>query len=277
MTDTNTQQLPPGMNAPRGPVPGKIEPTEPQKPPIPPVDPNNHPLFTGDAPKPADKPAAKQEPPKETPPELVPLAGEVGEAFTDLKDDPHTAPGALYIERMCSTKGVDLQRAFGKAVDKGDLSLIDDAYLQEKLGADAEYVKQQASALFTYVQDKVMASVNSMYASVGDGDKAAGQQILEQAAKYFNSAASKEDRAEISLLLNSGDPNLMTKAAKRVVEFARSKGAVVQPGNTNVYSPNSERGLSAEEYRKAIANPKLSDAEYAKLRQQRVLGKKQGL
>lgn len=282
MTDQNTQQLPPGLGANKGIPQPTTEVKEPTLPAVPAVDPSEHPLFTGEDKTPTgDKtPEPKVPPkdaPKDVPPELVPLSGEVGEAFIDLKDDPNTAPATLYIERICNEHKVDLQRAFGKAVDKGDMSLIDEAYLQEKLGNDAQYVLQQAQALFSYSQEKVMASVNAMYASVGDGNADTGKQLLEQAAKYFNSAASQPDRAEISLLLNSGDKHLMAKAAKRVVEFARSKGAVVQPGNTNVYSPNSERGLSAEEYRKAIANPKLSDAEYAKLRQQRVLGKKQGL
>ena len=278
-TVTNDQSLPPGMaaKAHAGAPSTQAPAPEPKLPPVPPIDPNNHVLF-------GNEKGGEQEttqPAKDgVPPELQKVkqsAPKITDAFSDMFEDVNTAPGAVFVQNICERSGVDLDRAFGKALDKGDASLLDEAYIREKCGTDAEAVIAQSKALFNYATTQVQQRVNSMYASVAGGNVEQGKAMLEQAAQYFNKAADQHEKAEISYLLDSGNPEFMQRAAKRVVEFARSKGALVQSNQAQLFQPGGERGLSADEYKKAIADPKLTDAQYEKLRRQRILGRNQGL
>lgn len=189
----------------------------------------------------------------------------------DLANDAYVKPALTYLENVCTQAEVDISRAFGKAVEYGDSGLIDTAYLTEKLGENARAVIEQATALFDYSSSKATETLNTVFQSVG------GEQVLRQAAQHFNQSASAEERAEIAYLLDSGNVALMQRAAQRIVQYGRQGGAVYQPTGHPVGSPTAARGLSKEEYIKAISNPRLTPQEYEQLRQQRVLGKNQGI
>ena len=201
----------------------------------------------------------------------APVSGSTSDLVGELASDPYAKPAVMYIDNICTGAKVDMQRAFSKAVEFGDARLIDEAYLSEKLGDNAAAVIAQATALFEYSAHKAQTAVQAVYAAVG------GEQVLRQAVQHFNQAASPEERAEVAYLMDSGNTALMQRAAQRIVQYGKQAGAVYSPQSQPMGKPSAARGLSKEEYIKAISNPKLSSHEYEKLREQRVLGRTQGI
>lgn len=220
-------------------------------------------------PTPAPAPAPAPEPAPVPPP--ANMSTSTADLVGDLATDAYAKPAVAYIDSICTASKVDMQRAFAKAVEFGDARLIDIAYLTEKLGDKAQSVVDQATALFEYSAHKAETAIRAVYEAAG------GEAVLKQAVQHFNQAASPEERAEIAYLLDSGNTALMKRAAQRIVQYSRQGGAVYSPQQQPTGKPSAARGLGRDEYIKAISNPRLSPAEYDKLREQRALGKAQGL
>lgn len=189
----------------------------------------------------------------------------------DLTNDSYAQPGIAYIENACEKAGVDLDRAFQVAVERGDTDLIDSAYLREKLGKDADAVIRQATALFDYSANKAAESMNAVFEAVG------GEQNLRQAVPYFNQSADAAERAEVKYLLDSGNKELMARAARRIVEHAKNAGMQYSQGNQPLGSPSTAKGLSRAEYIEAISQKNITQEQYETLREQRKLGAQQGI
>ena len=254
----NVQDLPPGIpnarqQAAPSPMLSHVSQPESQQAPAQPTEPA----------KPAPEPAPA------TPPANV--SASTADLVGDLAADAYAKPAVVYIDSICTASKVDMQRAFAKAVEFGDAQLIDSAYLTEKLGDKAQSVIDCATALFEYSAHKAETAIRTVYEAAG------GEAVLKQAVQHFNQAASPEERAEIAYLLDSGNTALMKRAAQRIVQYSRQGGAVYSPQSQPTGKPSAARGLGRDEYVKAISNPRLSPAEYDKLREQRALGKAQGL
>lgn len=247
----NQQQVPPGLPQPgTNPMLSRVS-QEPPKP---------------EPPVPAPQPQAP-EPPKPQPH----TNALVQELAGSLANDPQAKLSIGYVEAICSKAEVDLQRAFGKAAEHSDVRFVDTEYLKEKLGADADAVLQQVTGLFEYSAAKYEQSMQTLYTAVG------GQAVLEQAIQAFNEAASDDERAEIALMLDSGNTSLMTRAAQRIVDSARAAGKVYAPGNHINGQPSATRGLSKAEYQEKLRDPRLTEEQYVELRKQRELGRRQGI
>jgi hypothetical protein len=222
--------------------------------------------------KPEEQAPVEPQKPQEPAKEKVP-AGEtrIQDLVGDLSDDVYAKPSITYIENVCKGSDVDLGRAFNKAVEYGDASLIDEAYLREKLGENADAVIQQASSLFEYSAHKAQEGLRAVYDAVG------GEETLQQAAKFFNTSAPKDEKAEIQYLLDSGNKDLMVRAAKRIVQYAEQGGMTYAKGKQPLGNPSTVKGLTQAEYIDAITAKNLSQEQYAELRKQRELGRSQGL
>lgn len=281
-TGDNNQNLPTGIQEraqnPGQPsnIPSQEVPQNQQQPaqgqPAPPYDPSQNPMLSRQSREPAPVPPTNHlETEREPAPAKAEATGNVKDLVGDLGDDPYAQPSIAYIENVCSTKGVDLERAFDTAIDYGNTDLIDKEYLREKLGDDAEAVIKQATALFEYSASQTDAAMNAVYEAVG------GEEVLKQAVPYFNEAADAEERAEVKYLLDSGNKELMARAAKRIVEYANKGGMTYNRGKQPVGSPSTAKGLSKAEYIEAISERNISQEKYEQLREQRKLGTQQGL
>lgn len=258
VTPTNQQQVPTGL-----PQPGQVPPTAPTPAPAPiAIPPTGHTL-----PAPAPAPAATVP----TPAPASAPTGQIADFAGDLVDDPYAKVGLTYIESAIAGTSVDLNRAFAKAAEYGDINLIDEAYLQEVLGDKAPHVVAQAKALFEYSAQKQTQALQEVYQSVG------GEAQLKQAAAYFNKAASDEQRRTVAYLLDSGDPVLMKAGAQQIVQLASSAGVRVQAGAQPLGQAGALQGLSHADYIKAISERNLPADKYEQLRQQRLIGRQQGL
>lgn len=122
-------------------------------------------------------------------------------------------------------KGIDMDRVFSKALEHGDASLLDVAYLREKGGENAEQLLTIAQGIVSAVNAQGEALQKSVH------DAAGGSAVWNASTSVFNKAAPSELRAVAKLLLDSGDANKVKAGAKLVVEFAKSKGLVPQHHN----------------------------------------------
>lgn len=219
-----------------------------------------------------EQPGTPPAEPAPTPPKAAAeSSASIQDLVGDLSADVQVKPSIAYIETVCKGSEVDLARAFNKAVEYGDSGLIDEVYLREKLGENADAVIQQASYLFEYSAHKAQEAMRTVY------DAAGGEEVLTQAAKYFNASADPAERAEIQYLLDSGNKDLMARAARRIVDFAQQSGMTYQKGGQPLGNPASAKGLSKQEYIEQISAPNLSPEQYDNLRKQRQLGRQQGL
>lgn len=234
-----------------------------------------------------------QEPEQEAEPQVkVPEPTQVKEEATDkqskkqvdastinmldnFQNDPQFKPIAMYLDTKL--EGVDTDRAFAKAIEYGDVGLIDRAYLVEKLGDGADEVINLSTSLFEAAQAKATAQVNEVYQQFG------GHQVVSQAVKYFNEKGSSAERKVLGSLLDSGVKENVQYAMERIVSFAKQSGGVVSNNNAiPMGQPGYERGLSADEYREALrkvtsGSTRPSEAVLSKLANARKLGKQQGL
>lgn len=257
-TPTNQQQVPAGL-----PQPGQVPAAAPTPAPAPiAIPPTGHTL-----PAPAAAPAATVP----TPAPASTPTGQIADFAGDLVNDPYAKVGLTYIEQVIAGTSVDLNRAFAKAAEYGDANLIDEAYLREALGDKAPHVVAQAKALFEYSAQKQTQALQEVYQSVG------GEAQLKQAAAYFNKAASDEQRRTVAYLLDSGDPVLMKAGAQQIVQLASSAGVRVQAGAQPLGQAGALQGLSHADYIKAISERNLPAEKYEQLRQQRLIGRQQGL
>ena len=115
-------------------------------------------------------------------------------------------------------KGVDMDRAIGKAIEDGRTDLIDVAYLREVGGANAQDLITIATGLVNAVAAKSASVSNEVYTLAG------GQANWDAGVAVFNQAAPSELRLVIAQMLDSGKEQLIKAGAKMVVEFSKNSG-----------------------------------------------------
>ena len=189
-----------------------------------------------------------------------------------FSDDPQYKPIAQYLDLQL--KGLDVDRAFGKAIEYGNMDLVDKAYLTDKLGDKAEQVISLSSSLFQAASAKAEAEVQSVYAEHG------GKEVVSQAVKFFNEKGDPGVRKVLGSLLSSGVKENIAYAMKQIVDFSKAAGGVINKGQTiPLGQPSGQRGLSADEYRVAIRElgPRARSEDYERLAAARKLGVQQGL
>ena len=115
-------------------------------------------------------------------------------------------------------KGVDMDRAIGKAIEDGRTDLIDVAYLREVGGANAQDLITIATGLVNAVAAKSASVSNEVYTLAG------GQANWDAGVAVFNQAAPSELRLVVAQMLDSGKEQLIKAGAKMVVEFSKNSG-----------------------------------------------------
>lgn len=131
-------------------------------------------------------------------------------------DDPIIKSMATVMQTV--GKGIDLDRAIGKAIEDGRTDLIDVAYLREKGGANAQDLITIATGLVNAVAAKSAAVSNEVHTLAG------GQANWDAGVAVFNQAAPQELRMVVAQMLDSGKEQLVKAGAKMVVEFSKNSG-----------------------------------------------------
>lgn len=188
----------------------------------------------------------------------------------ELLADPQAAVVAGMLEKLIGD--LDVNRAFGRAAEEDDARFIDEAYLVEKLGErDAKLAVEAAKQLLNHAERVSNALETEVFQAAG------GKEKVEAAAKVFNEIADPAMKAAMSKLLDSGDKVSMQYAVKQIVDFAVNNGKLVVHNDPALGQPSAEKGLSRDEYVKAISKHNISHEEYERLQRQRRLGMQQGL
>lgn len=145
-------------------------------------------------------------------------------------------------------KGLDMDRALGKAIEYGNIEFIDQAYIKEAGGAASEDLLTIARGLVQAVAAKSEAVTQGIYTLAG------GEQNWNVSVTAFNTGAEKELRLVVSQMLNSGREDLIQAGAKMVVEYSRTSGLIPRDGGTIKAGAGAPSGqaLDAAAFQKAL-------------------------
>lgn len=154
-----------------------------------------------------------------TPAEQEPSIGEGLNTYdVESIEDPILKSMATVLKTV--GKGVDLDRAIGRAISEGRVDLIDVAYLKEKGGVNSNELITIAQGLVQAVQAKGAAVTESVHKLAG------GKAQWDAGVAAFNAQAPQELRVVVAQMLNSNREDLIQASAKLVVEFSKNSGAL---------------------------------------------------
>lgn len=189
-------------------------------------------------------------------------------------EDPTLRSMAGAFKLLGST--LDFDRVFSKALDSGDATLLDTAYLKEKGGANAQGLIDLAQGIVAVVQQKATEQTNAVYALAG------GEAQWNAATAAFNKNAPVELRLAVSQMADSGKPQHIAAAAKLVMQFATGQGFVPTPANLISAANTNAQGQALDklgfqtELRKLDPNARDFQAKRGDLFARRALGKRLG-
>lgn len=170
-------------------------------------------------------------------------------------------------------KDLDMDRALGLAIERGDTGLIDKAYLREKGGANAEQLITIAEGIVQAVEQQATAVTKEVHTLAG------GEAGWNVAVAAFNKSASPEMRSVVKLMLDSEKKSQITAGAKLVVEFAKQSGfvptvnALVQNGGS---AASSAQALSKEGFQEALRTLNPNSRQYQNQRSELFARRQQG-
>lgn len=198
----------------------------------------------------AQAPAASTAPAQAAPNGSTVLSG--------VSDDPILLSMATMLQT--TAKGLDLDRVMGNAIDRGDASLIDVAYLKEVAGDNSANLLLIAQGMVKAINTKAQGIENEVHALAGS------QANWDACSAAFSAKAAPELKVVIATMLDSGKEAQIKAAAKLVVEFAKSTGYV--PTGAGLVSnggaaPLTGQGLSKAEFQEELRklNPNTRDYE----------------
>lgn len=172
--------------------------------------------------------------------------------------------------------GLDFDRVFAKALDSGDPSLLDIAYLKEKGGANVAGLQGLAESIIRMVNSKAEQSQAEVHALAGSKEN------WEAATTAFNAKAPQEFKLAVQQMFNSGKSAHITAAAKLVVQFAKGQGYVPTPAgllSTGAGSPSGQ-ALSKTAFQVELRKLNSQDPDYTDKRNElfsrRAMGKQLG-
>jgi len=202
------------------------------------------------------------EPQDQAPAEEPTSLGELIES--EFSGDPAASLVYKQLERL--TADIDVERAFGKAILEGDPRFIDEQYLREAIGDQADEARQMAEYLFGYAERMQEKLQEQLYADIPGGYEGA-----RTAAMHFKKTATPEQQELVRAMLDSGNMQLMRHGLQQIMQHSR--GTVPQHRPAVVGTTQGVQPMTRAEFGKAVlANPNMSQAEYAKLRQRLAAG-----
>jgi hypothetical protein len=131
--------------------------------------------------------------------------------------NPAIDAGIAMLKSVSGLNDADMVRAIGKAVERGDETLIDTAFIKERFGEHAAYAEMLAKAYLSDQVGQAQRAVQSAHDMVG------GKANWDAMTQVFNAKAPEHLRAAARALADSGN---IEGAAKLVVETAQGMGLV---------------------------------------------------
>lgn len=160
-------------------------------------------------------------------------------------------------------KGMDMDRALGLAIERGDVTLIDKAYIMEKGGENSAQLLTIAEGIVRAVEAQSVAVTGEVHALAG------GEAGWQTSVAAFNATAPQALRQVVAQMLDSENKTQILAAAKLVVEAAKGSGVVPNPRGliTNGGSAASAaQALSKEGFQEALRTLNPQDRNYQNLR-----------
>lgn len=178
---------------------------------------------------------------------------------------------------------MDLQRAFGQALDLGDSQAIDRNYLREMVGDEniANAIANTIGMVADSYGDVTDQAYTEVFESVG------GQEQWQGIANFFNSNATESEKNYARRLTTSKNPKEIKEGAEFVKAYAQRMGAISKTP-TKIGSGAGViggQGLSEQEYREKYreirstlwnSNRLEAERQIRELDQQRIIGKQLG-
>lgn len=144
--------------------------------------------------------------------------------------------------------GLDIERALGNALSRGDASLIDTAYINEKGGAQAAQAATLAKAIVDRVASQTALTTAAVFETAG------GQAQWAAASAVFDKNAPAHLKVVIAGLLESGNPTSIKAGAQSVMDYVKHNGLVMNPAQLISSSANvgGAQALSKDEFQNAL-------------------------
>lgn len=221
----------------------------------------------------------KDDPAAAAPANVAPPAGDLNAIELADVDDPMVRAMATSL-KMGAPADLDLNRALGNAIERGDAALIDKAYLREKFGDQADLRIRLAEGIVEAVAAQSQALTDSIKTAAG------GEAAWEASRLAFNTKAPATLKAAAKVLLNSGIKDQVQAGAQLVIEFAKGQGYL--PGNSptiggNAPTQGAGAPLSSTEYKAELAKlaGRTNARDFAEqadaLRARRIAGRNAGI
>lgn len=170
-------------------------------------------------------------------------------------------------------QGLDMDRVFGKALEHGDASLLDAAYLREKGGANAAQLQSIAEGIVQAVNAQAEAVTKEIHGMAG------GASQWDASVAAFNKAAPPELRQVVTMMLDSEKRSQISAGAKLVVEYAKSSGivpnvsALIQNGGA---AASAAQALNKEGFQSELRKLNPNSREYQAQRESLFARRQQG-
>lgn len=191
-------------------------------------------------------------------------------------DDPIIRSMATVMQTV--GKDLDLDRVLGKAMAYGDPKLIDEAYLRDAAGANAQQLAEIARGIVQAVEAKAGSVTAAVYAEVG------GEAQWNSSVAAFNQSAPPELRMTVAQMLDSTNEKFIKAGAKIVAEFGKSSGMIPQVGAPQLNTAAAGlvgQGLSKSQFQAELVKLRPETKGYEEAREalftRRALGKRAGL
>jgi len=180
----------------------------------------------------------------------------------------------------------DMDRAVAKAIEYGNVDLIDNAFLKERFGKFSAQAIELAKAA---VQNEITKENESATNAKSAAYTAAGSEAnWNKAVSVFNSTANPTIKAAVKALMNTGD---VKAGAELVISTVNGSGLLPQTNpslNGGSVSPGQAGALSSQQFqtelsalRKEVGNQSLESGKnagkYNQLLARRKAGKQLGL
>ena len=163
-----------------------------------------------------------------TAPATVPAEAPKETAASNDLPESYTGNATLdvAIHAFAQTTGAstdDLQRAVSNALQYGDESLIDVAFITEKFGKHAPQALALAKAAVADINQQHAQAKQAVYATAG------GEQNWNQAVSVFNTSAPEHVKVAVQTLVNSGR---IQEGAQLLLDVVKGSGLLPQVNPT---------------------------------------------
>lgn len=175
---------------------------------------------------------------------------------------------------------LDRERVLGRAIEFGDATYIDEAYLRDTVG-------EHADILLGYFEDIVEEYSEGVEGLVSDiHERAGGKERWDSITRAFKQDASPNIQSLVKRLIDSNSTADVQQGLDFIFEYVDTKKLVTKPAKRPATGGGAGGGdaLSAEDFAAAIrelggrhANPQQYDRAVVQLRQRRAAGIELGL